>query len=101
MGCRISRVTERRSETQMNWDAVGAIAEVAGVLGIVISLVYVGVQVRQNTMQLRQDNLRETMRGTLDNYWYFHRDDAAFEVFVWVVKASRNWSQEIKLTFTR
>jgi hypothetical protein len=65
----------------MNWDAVGAIAEVAGVLGIVISLVYVGVQVRQNTMQLRQDNLRETMRGTLDNYWYFHRNDAAFEIF--------------------
>ena len=65
----------------MNWDAVGAIAEIAGVLLIVVSLVFVGIQVRQNTAQLRQDNLRETMRGLLDINWYFHRDDAAFEVF--------------------
>ncbi len=65
----------------MNWDAVGAIAEIAGVLLIVVSLVFVGIQVRQNTTQLRQDNLRETIRGLLDTNWYFHRDDAAFEVF--------------------
>ena len=31
----------------MNWDAVGAIAEIAGVLLIVVSLVFVGIQVRQ------------------------------------------------------
>ncbi len=65
----------------MNWDAVGAIAEVVAVLGVVASLVFVGIQIRQNTVQLRQDNLRETIRGTLDTNWYFHRDDAAFEVF--------------------
>ncbi len=61
----------------MNWDAVGAIAEVVAVLGVVASLVFVGIQIRQNTVQLRQDNLRETIRGTLDTNWYFHRDDAA------------------------
>ncbi len=65
----------------MNWDAVGAIAEIAGVLLIFVSLVFVGIQVRQNTAQLRQDNLRETIRGLLDTNWYFHRDDSAFEVF--------------------
>ena len=61
----------------MNWDAVGAIAEVVAVLGVVASLVFVGIQIRQNTVQLRQDNLRETIRGTLDTNWYFHRDDGA------------------------
>jgi len=65
----------------MNWDAIGAIAEIAGVVVVVVSLVYVGIQIRQNTVQLRQDNLRETIRGVLDTNWYFHRDDAAFEVF--------------------
>ena len=65
----------------MNWDAIGAIAEIAGVLAVVISLVYVGFQVRQNSAQLRQDNLRKTIRGVLDTNWYFHRDDSAFEVF--------------------
>ena len=37
----------------MNWDAITAIAEVIGVIAVVISLVYVGMQVRQNTLQLR------------------------------------------------
>ena len=65
----------------MNWDAVGAVAEIAGVVAVVISLVYVGIQVRQNTVQLRHDNLRDAIRGVLDTNWYFHRDDTAFEVF--------------------
>lgn len=65
----------------MNWDAISAIAEVLGVIAVVLSLAYVGFQVRQNTMQLRQDNMREIVRGTLDTNWYYHRDDKAFEVF--------------------
>ena len=38
MACRILRVAKSHSDTDTNWDAVGAIAEVAGVLGILISL---------------------------------------------------------------
>ncbi len=65
----------------MNWDAVTAIAEIAGVVAVVVSLIYVGFQVRQNTRQLRHDNLRQSVRGTLDTNWLYHRDDRAFEVF--------------------
>ncbi len=65
----------------MNWEAIGAIAEVVGVVAVVASLVFVGFQVRQNTVQLRHDNIRDTIRGTLDTNWYYHRDDAAFDVF--------------------
>lgn len=65
----------------MNWEAVGAIAEVAGVIGIVASLVFVGLQVRQNTKQLRYDNLREAIRGALDTNWRYHRDEASFDIF--------------------
>lgn len=65
----------------MNWDAIIAIAEVIGVAAVVISLLYVGHQVRQNTLQLRQDNLREIVRGTLDTNWFYHRDPTAFDVF--------------------
>ncbi len=35
----------------MNWEAVGAIAEAVGVIAIFVSLVYVAVQIRQNTQQ--------------------------------------------------
>ena len=65
----------------MNWDAVTAIAELIGVIAVVVSLVYLAFQVRQNTMQLRQDNLLRNVRGTLDTNWHYHRDPEAFEVF--------------------
>ena len=35
----------------MNWDAVAAIAEAVGAIAIVVSLVYVSVQIRHNTDQ--------------------------------------------------
>ena len=65
----------------MNWDAISAVAEIAGVIAVVVSLVYVGFQVRQNTMQLRQDNLLRNVRGTLDTNWHYHRDPRAFDIF--------------------
>ena len=36
----------------MNWDAVGAIAELLGAIGVILSLAYQAVQIRQNTRQL-------------------------------------------------
>ncbi|MGI9222968.1 MAG: hypothetical protein ACR2QX_00690 [Woeseiaceae bacterium] len=65
----------------VNWDAITAVAEVLGVFVVVVSLVYLAIQVRQNTLQLRIDNLQGTVRGTLDTNWYYHRDPAAFDAF--------------------
>lgn len=35
----------------MNWEAVGAISEAIGVIAIFVSLIYVAIQIRQNTQQ--------------------------------------------------
>lgn len=83
----------------MNWEAIGAIAEVIGVVAVVVSLLYVGYQVRQNTIQLRQDNLLETVRGTLDTNWYYHRDPAAFDVFRKGVKSFEDLDPRDKAHF--
>lgn len=37
----------------MNWEAFGAIGEFVGAIGVIASLLYVGVQVRQNTRSVR------------------------------------------------
>ncbi len=37
----------------MNWDAVAALAELLAAVGVVASLVYLALQVRQNTAQVR------------------------------------------------
>lgn len=33
----------------MNWDAIGAVGEVAGALGVIVTLAYLATQIRQNT----------------------------------------------------
>lgn len=46
----------------MNWEAVAAIAELLGAAGVIASLLYVAVQVRQNTRQTRLAAQQATVR---------------------------------------
>ena len=39
----------------MNWDAVGAVAEMVGAVAVVVSLIYVGAQIRQSNRLSRAD----------------------------------------------
>ena len=41
----------------MNWDAIVAIMEVVGLIAVVVSLVYLAVQVRQNSQLIGQNTL--------------------------------------------
>lgn len=36
----------------MNWDAIGAIAELLGAIGVIVSLVYLATQIRQSREQM-------------------------------------------------
>ena len=53
----------------MNWDAIGAIAEAVGALAVIITLVYLTFQLRQNTKAIEH----ATFRGVLDdaNQWQY------------------------------
>ena len=37
----------------MNWEAAGAIAEIIGTLGVIVSLIYLGMQIRGQTVEAR------------------------------------------------
>ena len=37
----------------MNWEAIGSIAEALGAVGVVVSLIYLATQIRQNTAAIR------------------------------------------------
>ena len=43
----------RALEDYMNWDALSAIGQTVGALAVVISLIYLAVQMRQNTRAVR------------------------------------------------
>ncbi len=46
----------------MNWDAIGAIAELLAAIGVIISLIFVGLQVRKGNAEARA----ATMQATTD-----------------------------------
>ena len=37
----------------MNWEAIGAVAELLGAIGVIVSLMYLASQVRRNTHKTR------------------------------------------------
>lgn len=41
----------------MNWDAIGAIGEIVGAIAVLVSLIFVGLQVRQSAAQTRKSNV--------------------------------------------
>lgn len=48
----------------MNWDALGAIAELAGATGVIITLVYLSIQLRQNTSASKMTAIQNSMENS-------------------------------------
>ena len=46
----------------MDWNAIGAVAELLGAFGVIATLVYVTIQVRQNTLAVRTSACQEAIR---------------------------------------
>jgi hypothetical protein len=52
----------------MNWDAIGAIAELLGAIGVIASLVYLATQIRQSREQMSQ-NTRAMRAGSYQHFF--------------------------------
>ncbi len=51
----------------MNWDAIGAIAELLGAIGVIASLVYLATQIRHSREQMRL-NTRAMQAGSYQQF---------------------------------
>ena len=49
----------------MNWIAVGAVAEVLGAMGVILSLIYVALPVQHGTAEARQDTAIRVMEASV------------------------------------
>jgi hypothetical protein len=58
----------------MDWEAVGALSELVGAIGVIASLIYVGAQVRQNTRSMRAATYDSLVRSNGDWLWPVIRD---------------------------
>ena len=45
----------------MNWEAIGAIGEILGAIAVLVTLVYLALQIRQNTYQIREAASQDTI----------------------------------------
>ena len=50
----------------MDWDAIGAIGEIVGAAAVVLSLFYVGLQVRQNSTSVRGQTYESLSSSLID-----------------------------------
>jgi hypothetical protein len=48
----------------MNWEALGAVAELVGALGVIATLGYLAVQIRQNTAVVRTSSFQDLIAAT-------------------------------------
>ena len=46
----------------MNWDAIGAVGEIVGALAVVISIVYLALQIRQNSRLVRSSGYQTAVQ---------------------------------------
>ena len=49
----------------MNWEAIGAIGEVIGALGVIVTLGYLAVQIRQNTASVKGSTLQAMLEASV------------------------------------
>ena len=65
----------------MNWNAIGSTAEAVGALGVFISLIYLAIQVRQNTKQEEFQSLQAAIHLFLNNFDQATKTKESAEVF--------------------
>ena len=51
----------------MNWEAIGAIAELIGVLAVIVSLIYLAIQIKQNSDSTKALIRQEIATSILNN----------------------------------
>ncbi len=66
----------------MNWDAIGAVAELAGAAGVIGSLFYLATQIRQNTRSVRTSSYHSLITNLTNLASDVGRDAAAADLFV-------------------
>jgi putative salt-induced outer membrane protein YdiY len=66
----------------MNWDAIGAIAEVLGALAVFLTLVYLALQIRQNTKAVRSSAVDASINSVMSVRGMMAQDSELADIFL-------------------
>ena len=68
-------------EGTINWDAIGAIGEVIGTAAVVVSLIYVGFQIRQNTSSAQASTFQSYVENAMGWMASVYEDEELCELW--------------------
>ena len=83
----------------MNWDAVGAVGEIVGALAVVLSLIYLAVQIRHNTRTLRRSACRDAVASMRETNSRLIGNPAMTRIFLAGLDGSDELSAEDQAQF--
>ncbi|MBL4783690.1 MAG: hypothetical protein JKX92_15765 [Porticoccaceae bacterium] len=52
----------------MNWEAISVVAELLGLIAVVISVLYLGLQVKNQTQEYKLAGIHDVCRNLMDSY---------------------------------
>ena len=81
----------------MNWDAIGAVGEIIGALAVVLTLVYLSIQIKENTRISKSEAYRESTGNWNDVFKIFL--DADSELILNALKSYNSLESSQKLQF--
>ncbi len=65
----------------MNWEAIGAVGELLGALGVIVTLGYLAVQIRQNTRTVRAATAQAIQTAMNEAHAHVKQDSAAARIY--------------------
>ena len=65
----------------MNWSAISAVAEALGAIGVVVTLLYISRQVRENTRSIRRSTTHDALRSIAEFNQFVASDPQLVDLF--------------------
>ena len=81
----------------MNWDAIGALSESIGATAVVITLIYLAIQVRNQTKESILTATRDLSRDYLDTVESITSDKEVFELYLRALTAYEDLPHEERI----
>ena len=66
----------------MNWDAIGALGELIGALAVICTLVYLAVQIRQNTNAVKSAATESSVKAVNDVRLVLSQDSELVDIYL-------------------
>ena len=66
----------------MNWEALGSIAELISGIAVLITLIYLAIQIKQNTTIARELILRSQTDRNMDNSKFMAGTPGVMDIFI-------------------